>query len=316
MTAILSDEFLELVSRRTLRCDIRIWGFGVGPALVGLLRAGALLDEPCLVDMVEALVAPSLTLPADPTDHLISVETLLELQRIRPGLDVGPAIERFRVAVTRAQRPIDNQPPVHRPDLDALAHIIWVDCMHTDGPGLAALGLEANAVSSAEEVAAVLQDDSGLFSHAYDIVAGRANGVHWGRGQGWALHGLVLGGSSQGLTDRLDRLLLAMASLEVDGQWRTVVDDASAPVEASVSAIMASGILLGVSQGRVSGDWLPMARRALIAAANATDADGGLNVSEATPASVHADYLTRASGIFPWGQGPLLLALAEGRKHL
>lgn len=316
MTPILSDEFLALVADRTTRCDIRIWGFGVGPALMGLLRAGRLLGDSSLIDHVEGLVAPDLGLPSDPTDHLISVETLLELRQARPRLAVKSAIDRFRAAITDAQHPVDGQPAVHRPDLPALSSTLWVDCMHTDGPGLAAIGLDEEARSVAEEASSALQDASGLYSHAYDIAAGRANGVHWGRGQGWALHGLVLGGTSSGLTDRLDRLLRAMAALEVDGRWRTIVDDPSAPFEASVSAIMASGILLGMTHGRVDGAWLPLARRALIAAAAKTDLEGGLTVSEATPAGDPANYLTRASDVFPWGQGPLLLALTEGRNHL
>ena len=316
MTAILSDDLLAQVAERTSQCDIKIWGFGVGPALVGLVNAAELLGNSSWVDRVDQLISPHLDSPPDPTDHLISVEALLGLGRARPGLLIQPAIERFVGAVTQAQRVIEGQPPVHRPDLEPLSRTIWVDCMHTDGPGLAAIGRSAAARAGAEEVSAVLQDSSGLYSHAYDIAAKKANGVHWGRGQGWALHGLVLGAGSGELSGRLDRLLEAMAHHEVDGRWRTVVDSHDAPWEASVSAIMASGILLGVTHGKVSTEWLPLARRALAAAAYQVDPEGGLPVSEATPASVEASYFTRASGVFPWGQGPLLLALIEGRKHL
>ena len=316
MTAILSDDFLARVAARTSQCDIRIWGFGVGPALVGLVRAAQQLHEIAWLDRVESLVSPSLVAPPDLTDHLISIEALLALNRARPSVSIDSSVTRFTDAIILAKRPVENEPPVHRPDLPALSRTLWVDCMHTDGPGLTAIGLTEAACRSAEEVSAVLQDASGLFSHSYDIAARKANGIHWGRGQGWALHGLVLGTATDALTDRLNRLLHAIARFELDGRWRTIIDNPAAPFEASVSAIVASGILLGVSRGSVSSDWLPMARRALRAAAGMADEHGGLTVSDATPAAATASYLTRASGVFPWGQGPLLLALIEGRNHL
>jgi len=316
MTRILSDELLALVAGRTLECDVTIWGFGVGPALTGMLRAGALLADPRLVDHVAGLVEPALDAMPDPTDHLISVETLVELHGLRPALDARGAIDRFVSAVAHAARPIAGEPPVHRPDLPHLSQTIWVDCMHTDGPGLAAAGRAAEAAALMEETSAVLQDASGLYSHSYDIGRGVANGVHWGRGQGWALHGLVLGGTSPALEGRLDDLLSALAETEAEGRWHTIVDDDASPLESSVSAIVASGILLGLTEGRVGPGWIPLARRALRAAVEHLAPDGGLSVSEATPAGPAVSYLSRGSGVYPWGQGPLLLALIEGRKHL
>lgn len=316
MSRILSDDLLARVARRTVDEDITIWGFGVGPALVGLLRAGRLLGDDTLIDHVAALVEPALHAAPAPTDHLISVEALAELRDLRPELPVQDAIDRFVTAVTMAQRPVVGAPPVHRPDHAQLSRIIWVDCMHTDGPGLVAAGHPDDAAAALEEVSAVLQDDTGLYSHAYDIAAASANGVHWGRGQGWALHGLVLGATSAALDGRLGALLDGLARTEVDGMWRTIVDDPAAPFESSVSAIVASGILLGVTSGRVDSGRLPLARRALQAAVDRLDPDGGLVVSEATPAGPPGGYLTRETGVYPWGQGPLLLALTEGRNHL
>jgi rhamnogalacturonyl hydrolase YesR len=316
MSRILSDALLADVARRTTRTDPVIWGFGVGPALVGMLRAGTALGDERLIDQVEALIRPALDAAPSPTDHLISVEALVELQAVRPGLEVRGAIERFADAIVAAARPVAGQPPVHRPDLAPLSRTIWVDCMHTDGPGLLAAGRRDDAVAVLAEASEVLQDESGLYSHSYDIAAGRANGVHWGRGQGWALHGLVLGPAAADLDRRLGSLLEGLAGTEAQGRWRTIVDDAAAPFESSVSAIVASGILLGNGAGRIDDAWLPLARRALEAAIADLDPDGGLPVSEATPAGPAAGYLTRGTGVYPWGQGPLLLALLEERNRL
>lgn len=312
---ILSDHLLLAVAHRAASYDYRIWGFGEGPALLGMLRAGELLSQQSLIDTVAALVEPALHADIDPTDHLIPVEVLEELQRLRPDLAAEHLIERFSTAVMAATRPRPHQPPVHRPDLSHLSSMIWVDCLHTDLPGLTLAGFHDAAIALAEEVCGVMQDESGLFSHGYDITTELANQVHWGRGQGWALHGLVLGASSPALQSRLEALLRALETWEKDGSWHTIVDDRDSPIEHSVSALVASGILSGISQERLSKSWLPLAERALSSAVQALDDDGGLPVSEATPVGDRENYLTRRNGVFPWGQGPLLLALIEGRNH-
>jgi hypothetical protein len=285
-------ETVEAVALAALPYPYRIWGFGEGMALLGLLRAGHRLDRPEWIDRVAELVAPSLSGPPGPLDHLIAVEVLAELARLRPALDVGPAVTRFRAAVGGAVAPVPGRPPVHRPDLPGLSTLIWVDCLHTDGPGLAA----ADRAGPVEAAAAALQDGTGLFSHGYDVATGRANGVHWGRGQGWALHGLAAVPQERA---RLDRLVDALGRHEADGAWRTIVDDPRAPVEHSVSALVAA--CPAVPE--------PVRRRALAAATAALDGDGGLPVSAATPVGPPEIYLDRETGVFPWGQGPLLLAL-------
>lgn len=271
---------------RALDYPYKVWGFGEGMALLGLVRAGERLDRPEWIDAVADLVGPSLHRAADPTDHLIPVDVLTALGR--HGLDVAPAVARFGAAVPGAAD------LVHRPDLDGLSSMVWVDCMHTDGPGLP----PDAAVPAIEAAARVLTDGSGLFSHGYDAATGRANGVHWGRGQGWALHGLLAVASP-----RVAALLAALERHERDGSWGTIVDDPAAPVEHSVSALVAAGV-----------PGTPLGRRALDAALAALDGDGGLPVSSATPVGGPDTYLTRPAGVFPWGQGPLLLALLEADR--
>jgi rhamnogalacturonyl hydrolase YesR len=295
------DELIETVALRSLAYSYRIWGFGEGLALVGILRAAQRLNRPQWIEAVADLVAP--TLPRGPStlDHLISVEALTELGRLRPDLRVAPAIDRFRAAVMPAERPVPGQPPVHRPDLPLLGTTIWVECLHTDGPGLP----PAQAAPLVEEVSAVLQDESGLFSHGYDVATGRANGVHWGRGQGWALYGLRSVQAEPAASDRIAALTAALQLHEHNGSWRTIVDDTDAPTEYSLSAMVAAtdGIRPGDPQ------WIAVRQRALAAAVAALDSRGGLPVSVPTPVGPARDYLYRDTGVFPWGQGPLLLAL-------
>jgi rhamnogalacturonyl hydrolase YesR len=308
-------EEIEQVAERTAACDYRIWGFGVGPALLGLLRAGRRTGRQDLVGRVRALVEPALDRPPDPTDHLICVEVLIELARLRPELRIAGSCERWRRAVVEAARPYPDRPPVHRPDAD-WPNTIWVDCLHTDGPGLVALGETAAAVRQVEESCAALQRPDGLFDHGYDVAAGRGNGVAWGRGQGWALLGLVgtlRGAPDRRLAARLRRLVEAMAHHERNGRWRTIVDDPSAPWEDSTSAMTALAVRSAITAGVLPASYAGLAGRAYARAAAAVSG-GGLVVSEATPVGPPDVYRTRAEGIHPWGQGPLLLAMLEGTE--
>lgn len=305
---------IDSVVAATIRCAYRIWGFGVGPALTALVRAGTALERPYLVEGVVRRVTPALRRPADPTDHLIPVETLLALPH---GVDVAPALARFRAAVLDAARPVPGRPCVHRPDLPRWATTIWVDCMHTDGPGLALLGDVDGAIAVTRVSAAALQRPDGLFDHGYDVATGEGNGVAWGRGQGWALLGLVgtlLHGHDAELLDRLRRLVAALASVEEGGRWRTVVDHPAAPVEMSTSAYVALAVREAVDAGLVDASYRALARRALASAMDAT-VDGVLPASDATPVGRAEDYYDRPLGPHPWGQGPLLLALLTDREE-
>jgi unsaturated rhamnogalacturonyl hydrolase len=298
----------------------RRWGFGEGPGLVGLLAAAEVLGHPEFTDAVEELVRPTLDRAPRVEDHLIPVEALVALARQRPRVDVRPAIDRFVGAVVDARRPMPGRPAVHRPDHPELGTTIWVDCLHTDGPGLALAGYPDAAAAQVEEVAAVLQDASGLFSHGYDVATGKPNGVHWGRGQGWALHGLVglahrvTEAGRRRLAPRIDALLEALGRYEIDGSWRAVVDDEASPIENSLSPMVAAAVLLGVSDGIVADPWHELADRCLVHALSQLD-DGGLVVSAATPVGDVSSYRDRPVGVFPWGQGPLLSALCAALGH-
>lgn len=218
---------------------------------------------------------------------------------------------------------------VHRPDLAAWATHVWVDCLYTDGGFLALLARmtgdrtwEDLACSQTLAYLDVLLDaPSGLFFHGYDAATGRANQIRWGRGNGWALLGL-LDLVRFMRADHPSRLRLAevvrrqveaiVAVQDASGHWHTILDRPDTYLESSVAAMMAWALPQAVRLGLASDAVLPAAEAALAAALAATDAGGNLTgVSEATPAGDAAIYTTRPTGVFPWGQGPLLLALAD-----
>jgi len=174
----------------------------------------------------------------------------------------------------------------------------------------------------------VLQDGrSGLFSHGFDDAAGLANGVFWGRGQCWALVGLVdtlreLSGAGHSdeleLRDRLSSLVAGLDATEADGRWHTVVNHSKTYLEASVGAFVAHGVFEAIDCGLVDATHRGMAERAWQATIARVNEDGELvGVSDATPVGADAaHYAARARGVFPWGQGPALLAAQNRRTHL
>ncbi|MGI8880388.1 MAG: glycoside hydrolase family 88 protein [Jatrophihabitans sp.] len=313
---------LRLAVDQALAYPYKLWGYGEGPALLGVLRAVESLQRPDLVDAVADIVTPSLSAAADEEiDHLIPVETLLFLHRLQPAVKVQDAADRFVNAVAGAVRPVIGRPQVHRPHHSVLGRTIWVDCLHTDGPGLAAAGRVDAACAVARDAVLALQDGSGLFSHGYRVDTGLANGVHWARGQGWALYGLVgllryEPPHAEVLTDSLARLIGALAEQETDGRWHTIVDDAESPAEASLTAMVAGALGGARTQSAFPAEWQAMADRALSATLAGIRPDGSLPVSAATPVGDAAAYYEPASGVFPWGQGPLIDALlvALGRQ--
>jgi rhamnogalacturonyl hydrolase YesR len=308
-----ATDVLAAAADAPLSAPVTIWGYGVGGYLAGLVRAGVALDRPDLVERVRSLVSPALNREPDPTDHLIPVETLLALRGAVPSLEVDAACRRWLDAVCGAVRPVPGQPPVHRPDLERWQHTMWVDCLHTDGPGLALLGRPAEAVALVEEVSSVHQRDDGLFQHGFDVRAGVGNDVAWGRGQGWALLGLVgtleIVGSDR-LRERLERLVDALARCERDGSWGTVVDDPAAPVEHSAGAYVAVAVGRAVRLGLVDSSYGAVAGRAYERMLSVLD-DGALVTTSATPVGVAAAYLDRPAGVFAWGQAPVLQAVLD-----
>lgn len=204
-----------------------------------------------------------------------------------------------------------------------------IDCAHFDGPFFAKLAAATEdeqyvrrAVYELSWRLRLLQDDrTGLCDHSYLSDRGRRGGVLWGRGQGWALLGLVetlcaLPEGADGrleLTQRLEQLAAGLvAHQSASGHWHTVVDDPDSYLESSTAAFFVAAtrraldakLLASESvQAPVEAAW-----RAVLSSARS---DGILSgVSAETPTWLAPnDYRTVATGgTYPWGQGPLVLA--------
>lgn len=206
----------------------------------------------------------------------------------------------------------------------------WVDCMQFQGPFLTRLA----AVTGKEKYREAglwfllshheaLVDESALYSHIFDVTARRANGVHWGRGQGWAMRGLWQTWSHLGEDDAKRATVGEILAAQLDallplqqqsGHWRTIVDNPEAYEETSVAAFYVATASPALRAGLLDRErHEPVLERAWAAVEGSIDADGRYRgVSSDTHAGDAEHYRRVPRDVtVPWGQGPALLALRE-----
>lgn len=226
-------------------------------------------------------------------------------------------------------------------DVEAYLHTVpqhsnvAIDCAHFDGPFFAKLAAAtgderyvSRAVYELTWRLRLLQDErTGLCDHSYLSDQGRRGGMLWGRGQGWALLGLVetlrvlpeeVDGRPE-LTQRLQRLADGLvAHQSMNGHWHTIVDDRSSYLESSTAAFFVAAVCPAIDAELLPADTM---RAPLDAAWRAVQSsvrsDGVLTgVSAETPTWLSpTDYRTVATGgTYPWGQGPLVLAALRSAR--
>jgi unsaturated rhamnogalacturonyl hydrolase len=321
---------VRTVAAQTMRWPFRVWAFGEAVALRGLLAASRTTgdDEPLgfVRGLLRTWVGRGVGRSAE--EHVAPGAELLQLHALdgdEAWLDAAR-----RLARLYASTPIGpNGVRYLRHDLPGWRRQIWVDSMDGGPPFLAQLarvtGDEPHARDAARELlgyARLLQDErSGLFVHGFEESCG-TNGQHWARGNGWAAMGLAETlawlpretAQASELRDRLNALLAGLAARQhASGLWSTVLDRPETSLETTL-AVMTVCVLDRASEAGViaSDPYRSMRDRAHAAVLEHVSAAGELGlVSDATPIGELRMYATRPFGIFPWGQGPLLLMLAS-----
>jgi unsaturated rhamnogalacturonyl hydrolase len=313
----------------TMQWNFRVWGFGEAIALRGLLRAGDLLGDAEPIGFVHGLLRSWLGrgVARSNEDHVGAGRELIDMHR-RTGdgrfLDAARRLAELNAGFPKGP----TGARYHRTDTPGWRWQIWVDCMDVDGPFLAALAHATGEAryfdQAAEELlgyARALQSGNGLLFHGFERDCGQ-NGQLWARGNGWALMGLVdtlallprEHGSWAELHQRTLALVAALGAVQhASGLWHTVIDEPSTYLESTLAAMTAYALRDGFALGLIVADSPGDPRRRARAAMHAEIApDGTLGlVSDATPVGALSTYATRPFGVFPWGQGPLLLALCQ-----
>ena len=324
---------------QTLEYPFKVWGFGEEIAIRGLWELGLAIETPRHRDFAYSMLA----------QWCDSKRAITNEDHIDPGAPLLLAYEvtdetRFldtarELAVLYETFPIIHGVPVHRPDLKSWQSHIWVDCMYMDAPFLLRLWRITNeehwlsiGLHHIEPYASVLQDtETGLYWHGYNTATRQHSPCFWGRGNGWAVLAVidtlellpVEHDSFLPLQERLQNQLISLCQLQhPSGHWHTVLTDETTPLETSNAAFYTAGLLKAKRLKLISeAFWRQHNCDTVINTALASlfaqiQDDGTLaGVSASTPIGDREHYASRPTGMYPWGQGPLLLAYVESLQY-
>jgi unsaturated rhamnogalacturonyl hydrolase len=338
---------MRLAAETLARYRFELWKYGDSIGFEGLLAASDLLGDPrwegwahgalkgwagrtqrAFRELDNTAPGHALCLVYERTRDDALVEAAVELvDFLRSRGTVGGVFVSWEQAPLR---PPHGGNPLSAPEA-ALLHDtgpgIFVDCLHFDPPFFGHLGrlTEDNglvdlAAEQALGYVRMLQDENGIFWHFFLERTQQRYGYGWGRGQGWALLGLLDlldylpdgHPASRDLQDAALALVRALVRLQrADGGWSAVVGDAGSGDESSTAAFAAAGFAQGIASGLFGEEFLEPARRAWEHALGRVDNRGVLaDVSAAVwPCTDQSHYSHAPTGfIVPWGQGPLLVA--------
>lgn len=329
------------------------WNFGDSTGFEAMVRAGGALESQDLLNFAYGWFRAWAT-RAQPYERLdctapgLAIVMVAERQKNQGLLEAALGLAKYltsrrkigEVYETWERSPLmapyggEELPDEERLILDSPPGGFFVDCLHFDPPFFAALARvtgddewRREALGQAMGYVNALQKPSGLFDHfVLDGDLDRTYGPGWGRGQGWALLGLLdvveqlsLPGDHPVALSAI-RLIDAMVSLQsADGSWPVVITDPSSGEEPSTAAFMAAGFYRAHTLGLVDGGRVvESANRALASVVQQCDSEGLLSgVSRAVMACTrpsHYAHVPRGFNV-PWGQGPLVLALCEALEQ-
>ncbi len=344
------EQHLARVADSLLGLRYEAWTFGDSIAFEGMLAASRELEDDRWLAFARGFVrawavgprpyvrldctAPGLAMVeiAERTDDAVVAEAAVRLADYlvsRPR--IGPLFATWEHSPLQHPYGPDQLPPDQVRLLASPPPGAFIDCLHFDPPFFVALGgyvgredLVAEGVRQAEGYIELLQREGGTFDHFVLQGSGTTYGPGWGRGQGWALLGLldVLEhlpsghGSVGSLSAAAARLIEAMRRTQrPDGHWDAIVGDAGSGDETSTAAFMADGFRRALRLGVVDDTETDLAADRALAAALASTTQAGIlqGVSAAVNACTlpsHYSHVPRGF-VVPWGQGPLAAALAE-----
>ncbi len=350
-------QLLKRVAERLQQHDFKGWFYGDSVGFEGLIAAGDLLGLSTWQDFSQGFFRAWATRrePWQPDDNTAPGHAMCEIVK-RTGDEVLRnavmalaehlyARRRVRgVAITFEDTLRALREPYGGPPLDAAQREqmrdpgagTWLDCMHFDPPFYAHLskvgGGAAWAQRAVDEIlgykALLFEPELGLYNHFWLEKTGRSYIRGWGRGQGWALLGLldVAEHADKG-AERYDEVVanaqeLATAMLRwqlPDGNWWAMVHESDSGPESSTAAFMAAAFYRGIRLGLLpAAEFRAPADRAYDAMLANLDAEGNLQgVSAAVYAALtqqHYWHVPRGY-IVPWGQGPVLTA-ARARQQV
>lgn len=344
------NELLAKVGKSLLETRFSTWNFGDSVGFEAIIATGQALDDPTYLayahgwmrswaSMAKPLrrmdcVAPGLAMVevSELTGDTVLLESLVPLARFLMSRTTDRGLyDTWESLCLIPPYGGEKLPPYEALLLAEPPGGTCVDCLHFDPPFFTSLGraLEQDefievGVNQALGYIEALQTPSGIFDHFFLNGVPGNFGPGWGRGQGWALLGMldVLKNISvdhvhrEVIVKALRKLISGMIELQrEDGRWWCVVDSPVSGEEGSTAAFMAAGFARAIKMNLVDEKTVkPAFIKALAGAIDDTDEKGHLkNVTAAVYASTRKSHyeFTPRGHLVPWGQGPLALALCE-----
>ncbi len=329
-----AQEILKRVAARTLEYDFTVWFWGDAIAFDGLVEAGELLNDSGMADFCLRFFRRWAKRSLGWVDHLTPGWSLLRLYQATkdPALLDG-ATRLARWIIEEVPRNAAGA-PLYRPDLPPYRHNVWVDTLYHIPPFLALLAQVTGNVRYYDEalnvwnshVSALSSSHGPFLAHSIDTGGRVLRGYGWGRGNGWALYGMVdtlelLPSDHPGREAALRYFQTLscdiLAKQDTSGFWRTLLQDREAYLESSTAAFYGATFTKGVRLGLLGEEYAASAEKAWAAMLSRIESDGSFwGVSACTYAGTAPEddvvmYKTLLTEVNVWGQGSALRFAAE-----
>jgi unsaturated rhamnogalacturonyl hydrolase len=326
---------LQATANRTLDFDFTIWQWGDAVAIDGLLEAGALLGDRKYTDRVASYYQKWSRRSFSWQDHLCPGLGLLRLFKETGDGALLEAAIRLASLLRAAPRSFKTGAPLYRPDLGFARSCVWVDTIYHEPSFLCELAsvtgdkgyFEAALEVWFTHVSTLITGRGPFLHHAVETGMHAYKGYGWGRGQGWALYGMIdtlerlpqnhpryIEGCDTALT--LARHILGHQ--DPSGFWRTLIHDRESYLETSTAGFLGGAFYRGVRIGILGSEFNAAADKAWEAILSRVDLNTGdlTGVSAWTHPGTTLDdsvsmYKTLPTEVNWWGQGSAMRLAAE-----
>lgn len=306
-----NDKLTRLVAVRTIERGIIGYSWGQTIAMKGLLATGNWGYVKAIVDRyIEKDIKPKNVNDCAIGDVLLTLYEMFKDERyLKKAKEIGDFILSYR----------DRLPSggiVHEPG----SRQLWIDTVYMICPFLVRMGepyREEGLKQLDVHIKYLMNPNIYLFHHAWDENTFSLTPHYWARGNGWMLATLVeifpyLEEGERSYYESIIKFMIKtlIKFQDKSGLWHTLINMKDTYLETSGSLLLGYGINKAISLGIVDESYKDVIDKLLSGLKNRISKDGDvLGVSEGTGPGDYIYYAKRKTGIFPHGQGAVLLFL-------
>lgn len=306
-----NSKLVRTVAIRTIEKGIVGYSWGQAVAMKGLLATGNWGYVKAVVDRyMEKDIKPQNVNECAIGDVLITLYELFKDERyIKKARELGDFILSYK----------DRLPSggiVHEPR----SRQLWIDTVYMICPFMVRLGNQYKEEGLRQlriHIRYLINPNVYLFHHAWDENTFSLTPHYWARGNGWMLATLVEVYPYLAEEDRayFDAIIKGMVEALVklqdkSGLWHTLINMRDTYLETSGSALLGYGINKAISLGIINESYKDVVNKVFSGIKSRISREGDvLYVSGGTGPGDYIYYAKRKVGVFPHGQGSVLLFL-------